>query len=83
MGVLILVPMVPGLLSALYPLGNAPWMYAVPMLGPYLLLTNVLGGRLLEVSAFVTSALVSILAAAILVRVTTGLFRSEHIIFAR
>ena len=46
MGVLILVPMMPGVMVALYPLGNAPWMYATPMLGPYVLLTNVLGGRL-------------------------------------
>jgi hypothetical protein len=53
------------------------------MLGPYLLLTSVLGGRPLEVSAFLISAGVSLLGALILVRVTTSLFRSEHIIFAR
>ena len=46
MGVLILAPMLPGVMSALYPLGNATWMYAIPMLGPYILLTDVLGGRL-------------------------------------
>jgi len=83
MGVLILAPMVPGIMAALYPLGNAPWMYAVPMLGPYLLLTNVLGGRTLEVSAFLASAGISLLAAALLVRLTTGLFHSERIIFGR
>jgi len=83
MGVLILAPMVPGIMAALYPLGNAPWMYAVPMLGPYLLLTNVLGGRPLETSAFLSSAGISLLAAALLVRLTTGLFRSERIIFGR
>ena len=83
MGVLVLGPMVPGIMAALYPLGNAPWMYAVPMLGPYVLLTSVLGGRPADASAFLTSAGVSLLAAAILVRVTTGLFRSERIIFGR
>jgi len=83
MGVLILAPMVPGIMAALYPLGSAPWMYAVPMLGPYVLLTGVLGGPAPDASAFMTSAGVSLLAAAILVRVTTGLFRSEQIIFGR
>jgi len=83
MGVLILGPMVPGILSALYPLGNAPWMNAVPMLGPYVLLTGVLGGRPPDASALLTSAGVSLLVAAVLIRVTTGLFRSEHIVLGR
>jgi sodium transport system permease protein len=83
MGVLILGPMLPGVMSALYPLGNAPWTYAVPMLGPYVLLTDVLGGRIPEATAFLTSAATCLVASAILIRVTTGLFRNEQIIFGR
>jgi sodium transport system permease protein len=83
MGVLILAPMVPGILGSFYPLGSAPWMYAVPLLGPYLLLTNVLGGRGPGAGAFAASAVVSVMAAVLLVRLTTALFRSERIIFAR
>jgi sodium transport system permease protein len=83
MGVLVLLPMIPGVLGALYPLGNAPWMYATPMLGPYVLLTNVLGGQTPPVNAFAISAGVSLVAAAILVRITATLFESERIIFAR
>jgi sodium transport system permease protein len=83
MGVLILAPMLPGILSALYPLGNSAWMYGIPMLGPYVLLTDVLGGRLPESSAFLASAGTCLVASAMLVRITTGLFRSEHIIFGR
>ena len=83
MGILILLPMIPGVMGALYPLGNAPWMYAMPMLGPYVLLTNVLGGRSPGVAAFLTSGAVSLLAAAVLVQITATLFRSERIIFAR
>ena len=83
MGVLVLLPMIPGVMGALYPLGNAPWMYATPMLGPYVLLTNVLGGQPLSMNAFLTSAAISIVAAAILVRVTSTLFESERIIFGR
>ena len=83
MGVLVLMPMIPGVLGALYPLGNAPWMYAMPMLGPYVLLTNVLGGQTPAVNAFLISAGISIVAAAILVRITATLFESERIIFGR
>lgn len=83
MGVLVLMPMIPGVLGALYPLGNAPWMYAMPMLGPYVLLTNVLGGQTPAINAFLISAGISIVAAAILVRITAALFESERIIFGR
>jgi sodium transport system permease protein len=83
MGVLILAPMLPGVVTSLYPLGNATWMYAAPMLGPYVLLTDVLGGRLPEASAFLASTGTCLVASAILVRITTGLFRSENIIFGR
>jgi len=83
MGVLILAPMLPGVVTSLYPLGNATWMYAAPMLGPYVLLTDVLGGRLPEASAFLASTGTCLVASAILIRITTGLFRSENIIFGR
>ncbi|HEY9467209.1 MAG TPA: hypothetical protein VIR54_29155, partial [Vicinamibacterales bacterium] len=83
MGVLVLLPMIPGVVGALYPLGNAPWMYATPMLGPYVLLTNVLGGQTPPINAFAISAGISLVAAAILIRVTATLFESERIIFGR
>jgi sodium transport system permease protein len=83
MGVLVLLPMIPGVLGALYPMGNAPWMYATPMLGPYVLLTNVLGGQPPAMNAFLISAGISVVAAAILVRITSTLFESERIIFGR
>src|SRR4030095_7819431 len=83
MGVLILAPMLPGIMTALYPLGHAPWMYAVPMLGPYVLLTDILAGRLHEAGAFLASAGTCLLASAILVRIMTGLSRSERILFGR
>ncbi|HEU4690718.1 MAG TPA: ABC transporter permease subunit, partial [Vicinamibacterales bacterium] len=83
MGVLILGPMLPGVLYAMYPLGESPWMHAIPMLGSYVLLTDVLGGRLPETSAFLASAGTCLVATVILIRITTGLFRSENIIFGR
>ena len=77
MGVLVLLPMIPGVIGALYPLGNAPWMYATPMLGPYVLLTNVLGGQTPAMNAFLISAGISIVAAAILVRITCHAVRKR------
>jgi sodium transport system permease protein len=83
MGVLILAPMLPGIISTLYPIGNAAYMYAIPMVGPYVLLTGVLGGRLPEATAFLASTGTCLLASVILIRITTALFRSEQIIFVR
>ena len=83
MGFLMLVPMVPGMMSALYPLGNATWLYAVPMLGSHVLLTNVIGGQSIEMWAFLVPGLVALTGAAILVKLTTALFRNERIIFGR
>jgi sodium transport system permease protein len=83
MGVLILLPMLPGMISSVSTLSEAPWMYAVPVLGQHVLLEGVMGGRWPAPWAFATVALVSIAAAAILIRLTTTLFRSERIIFGR
>jgi sodium transport system permease protein len=83
MGFLMLVPMVPGMMSALYPLGNATWMYGVPMLGSHVLLTNVIGGRSPALWAYLLPGLVMLTGALALLRITTTLFRSERIIFGR
>src|SRR4029434_3413205 len=72
MGVLILAPMLPGIISTLYPIGNAAYMYAIPMVGPYVLLTGVLGGRLPEATAFLASTGTCLLASVILIRITTA-----------
>jgi len=83
MGVLILLPMLPGMMSSVYTLGDAPWMYAVPVLGQHVLLAGVMGGRWPAPWAFAVAALVSLITATILIRLTTTLFRSERIIFGR
>jgi sodium transport system permease protein len=83
MGVLVLLPMLPGLLSTVYTLGDAPWMYAVPVLGQHVILTAVMGGRSPEPWAFAVAGLTAATCAAILIYVTTTLFRSERIIFGR
>jgi sodium transport system permease protein len=83
MGILILAPMLAGMLGTLYPITNQPWMYAVPMLGQYVLLTNVLGGRYPGVIAFLTAAVSCLLVATFFVRLTVSLFKDERIVFGR
>jgi sodium transport system permease protein len=83
MGMLILLPMLPGLLSTLYPLGDKPWLHPVPIIGQQVLLTAVMGGRAVGIWSFVVAAASTLLLSAVLVRMTTVLFRNERIIFSR
>jgi sodium transport system permease protein len=83
MGILMMVPMLPGIVSAVYPLGNQPWMYPIPILGQHVLLADVIGGRATSPWWFVLATAASLVVAAILVKLTTQLFQSEKIIFSR
>jgi sodium transport system permease protein len=83
MGLLMLVPLAPGLIGTLYPLGDASWMYGMPLLGTHVLLEGVIGGRPAAVAAFLGSAGISMALAGLLVMATTRLFASERVIFGR
>jgi sodium transport system permease protein len=83
MGVLVLLPMIPGLISAVSTLGQDPWMYLVPVLGQHVLVMGVLGGRPEAPWAFIVAALIAALSAALLIRTMTTLFKIEKIIFGR
>ena len=83
MGVLVLLPMLPGMISAVSTLGQEAWMYLVPVLGQHVLVMGVLSGRPEEWWAFVTAGLLAALSAALLIRTMTTLFKIERIIFGR
>jgi sodium transport system permease protein len=83
MGVLVLLPMLPGMISAVSTIGDSPWMYLVPVLGQHVLVMEVLSGKPGEWWAFVTAGLIAALSAALLIRTMTTLFKIERIIFAR
>ncbi|MCC7124422.1 MAG: ABC transporter permease [Acidobacteria bacterium] len=83
MGFLIIVPMLPGALSSVYPIASQPWMYPVPIIGQHVLVTEVLGGRAPGAWAFVVAALATTVAAALLVRWFGGLLTRESIVFGR
>ena len=73
MGLLIMVPMLPGLLSSVYPIANRPWMAPVPMLGQHLLMSDLLGGKPVAAASVALAGLVTAAAAGGLVRLATGL----------
>jgi sodium transport system permease protein len=83
MGILILAPMLVGVMGTLYPIDNQPWMYGVPLLGQYVLLTSVLGGYAPGPFAFVAAAAVCVASAALLLRATVALLNDERIVFGR
>jgi sodium transport system permease protein len=83
MGILIMLPMIPGLLSTLYPLGDNPWLHPIPVIGQQVLMTAVLGGGQVAKSSFVVAAVTTIAVSIVLIRLTTVLFRRERIIFSR
>lgn len=83
MGLLIMVPMLPGILGAFYPMSDQPWMYPIPIIGQYVLMNDVLGGAAPALFPFAQSAAVTAAAALLCVRLTTGLLRRERIIFGR
>lgn len=83
-GILMTLPVtVIGLIGAMYPLSGEPWMFAVPLLSHYLLVTQVMSGTSLGAVAFLNTTLVSLAVIAVLMAVTTRLFRSERVAFAR
>jgi sodium transport system permease protein len=83
MGFLIMVPMLPGVLSSVYPIASEPWMYPLPILGQHLLVTDLLGGTPPGGLMFVAAALSTTAVALVLVRLGSSLLQREQIIFGR
>ena len=83
LGMLMLLPMLPGLVSTMYPLAGRPWLAPVPVLGQYALAADVLGGKPPS-AAFYALAGVSVIACALLlVALTARLLNREAIVFGR
>ncbi len=83
MGILMMAPMMLGLLTVLYPLNNQPWMFGVPVLGQYVLVNAVVGGRPPGPLAFAAAGLAAVLGAAVCIRMIVSLFQNERVIFGR
>jgi sodium transport system permease protein len=83
MGFLIMVPMLPGMATIMYPIASQWWMFPIPILGQHVLLVDTLGGKNPNALMFVMAAASALLIAVVLVRLTTALLRRERIIFGR
>lgn len=82
-GLLILLPMLPGVVSVLYPLSNRPWLAPVPIFGQYALAADVLGGNRPGIVYYVLAGLSVVACAAVLVGLASRLLKREAIIFGR
>jgi sodium transport system permease protein len=80
-GLLVLLPMLPGLYTTFNPISTETWMYAVPMLGQHLLLTDVMGGVDVPLIGYFLSPISILLLCLVFSWLTAKLFERESIIF--
>jgi sodium transport system permease protein len=83
LGMLMLLPMLPGIVATMYPLAGRPWLAPVPVLGQYALAADVLGGKPPGVAFYLLAGVTVIACALALVAATARMLRREAIIFGR
>jgi sodium transport system permease protein len=83
LSMLMLLPMLPGIVSTMYPLSNRPWLAPVPILGQYALAADVLGGKPPRAVFYVIAGVSAVGCALALVSLTARLLRRESIVFGR
>ena len=81
--VLIFLPMIPGMVTQIYPLQPAAWMMAVPALSQQLLLVDVMGGEAVSNPSLVGSAAATTVLAFLFLALTSRMLSQEKIIFGR
>lgn len=83
LGMLMLLPMLPGMLATFYPLSRRPWLAPVPVLGQYALASDVLGGEPPGAWLFLVAGVSALGCALLLVGLTARAMGRERIIFGR
>jgi sodium transport system permease protein len=83
MGLLIILPMLPGFMASLYPMSGQPWMYPVPVIAQQVLAGDVVAARPTPWWGFVVAAATALLLSIVLIQLTTRLLQRERIIFTR
>lgn len=78
-GILMVVPALPSVLLTVLPVKTVPWMYAVPLLGQQLGITELLMGGSMTVAQVATSLLCGFLIAALMLAVTARVYGSERL----
>jgi sodium transport system permease protein len=82
-GMLILLPMLPGVISTMYPLSNRHWLAPVPIVGQYALAADVLGGKAPSAALYALAGVSVLACALVLLALTSRLLKREAIIFGR
>ena len=82
-GMLILLPMLPGMVAALYPMSNRPWLAPVPIMGQYALAADLLGGKPPGVALYVVAGVSVMVCGIALLIATAKMLEREKIIFGR
>ena len=78
-GILTMLPVIPFFIMMINPFATQDWMYAVPMLGQLILITDVLGMKDTPGYAYIYSFMASFVLGAGLALVTARLFQRESI----
>ena len=80
---LLIVPMLPGLVTAVYPLQTAAWMTLVPALSQQLLLVDIMGGEPVGVPALAASVAGTLLLTLVFLASIAHMLQQEKIVFGR
>ncbi|MGE0816098.1 MAG: ABC transporter permease [Vicinamibacterales bacterium] len=83
LGMLMMAPMLPGLLTTMYPLSRRPWLAPVPVVGQYALAADLLGGEPPPAILIVVAGAATLACAAALVALTARALSREAIVFGR
>jgi sodium transport system permease protein len=83
LGMLMMLPMLPGLISTMYPLAGRPWLAPIPIVGQYALAADVLGGKPPGAVFYLLAGVSVLVCAGVLVTLTARMLRREAIVFGR
>jgi sodium transport system permease protein len=79
LGFLMIVPIIPSALMAVLPVKAAHWMYAVPLLGQQIGISDLLGGKAVAGSDIAMALVCGFAFAAVLGVITIWVYRSERL----
>jgi len=83
LGVVVMIPTLPGMLTMLYPMDGKPWLAPIPIAGQYALAADVIAGKTPHVGWLLLAAVAITIASFGLVMLTTKMLKREAIIFGR
>jgi sodium transport system permease protein len=81
-GILILLPMIPGMLQLIAPVKDKLWMFTIPLWSETILLNKLLRGESPPLLEHAISMATTLALAAVLVFICTGLYKREKLLFS-